>query len=419
MDFFFLRIALIAFPQQDGRPSLQGKMLRGGEITGNKRVVYRQEPGRCCLWRSSCTGELFSKIEKSRVAVIPQVRLNDCGSTKGTIPHVGRLTEKVELNRKSQTEEGGSLMLKNRLLTWLLVLLLITGLSLPLIVGCAPSKAPEAEGPIRVVDDTGREIILEKAAERIVSAAPNNTEILFALGLGQKVVGVGDSDDYPEEVKEKEKVGGLYDLSVEKIISLQPDLVLVISGAEEAVARLEDKGLVIYTAEPKTLDQTLENIRKIGQLTGAHAQAQELISQMQEDIEAVKSRVADIAEEKRPKVFWVVWNDPLMSAGQDTFISDLIVTAGGVNILALDGLTGWPEYSVEKLIEHNPDVIIAPESLAPTPDVILQDARLSSVKAVQGKRVYVVPDNLVVRPGPRVTQGLLLVAKAIHPELFQ
>ncbi|WP_258187133.1 ABC transporter substrate-binding protein [Candidatus Hakubella thermalkaliphila] len=258
-------------------------------------------------------------------------------------------------------------MLKNRLLTWLLVLLLITGLSLPLIVGCAPSKAPEAEGPIRVVDDTGREIILEKAAERIISAAPSNTEVLFALGLGQKVVGVGDFDDYPEEVKEKEKVGGLYDLNLEKIISLNPDLVLVISGVEEAVARLEDKGLVIYTAEPKTLDQTLENIRKIGQLTGAHAQAQELISQMQEDIEAVKSRVADIAEEKRPKVFWVVWNDPLMSAGQDTFISDLIVTAGGVNILALDGLTGWPEYSVEKLIEHNPDVIIAPESLAPTP----------------------------------------------------
>jgi iron complex transport system substrate-binding protein len=108
-----------------------------------------------------------------------------------------------------------------------------------------------------------------------------------------------------------------------------------------------------------------------------------------------------------------------MSAGQDTFISDLIVTAGGVNILALDGLTGWPEYSVEKVIEHNPDVIIAPESLTPTPDAILQDARFSSVKAVQEKRVYVVPDNLVVRPGPRVTQGLLLVAKAIHPELFQ
>ncbi|GFP33980.1 hypothetical protein HKBW3S42_02320, partial [Candidatus Hakubella thermalkaliphila] len=90
----------------------------------------------CCLWRSSCTGELFSKIEKSRVAVIPQVRLNDCGSTKGTIPHVGRLTEKVELNRKSQTEERGSVMLKNRLLTWLLVLLLVPGISLPLIVGC-------------------------------------------------------------------------------------------------------------------------------------------------------------------------------------------------------------------------------------------------------------------------------------------
>lgn len=336
-------------------------------------------------------------------------------------------------------------MLKNQLLGRLLVLLLITGLSLSLMVGCAPSKteseatieagaetevtpeaqasqevpALEAEGPITVVDDTGKEIILEKPAERIISAAPSNTEILFALGLEQKVVGVSDFDDYPEEVKEKEKVGGLYDLNVEKIISLQPDLILVISGAEEAIAQLQDKGIVVYTAEPKTLDQALENIRKIGQLTGADAQAEELISQMQEDIDAVKSKVVDIPEEKRPKVFWEVWNDPLMSAGQDTFISDLIVTAGGVNILALDGLTGWPEYSVEKVIEHNPGVIIAPESLAPTPDVILQDARFSSVKAVQEKRVYVVPDNLVVRPGPRVTQGLLLIAKAIHPELFQ
>lgn len=327
----------------------------------------------------------------------------------------------------------------------LLVLLLIAGLSLSLMVGCVPSRteseatteagaetevtpeaqpleeapALEAEGPITVVDDTGKEIILEKPAERIISAAPSNTEILFALGLEEKVVGVSDLDNYPEEVKEKEKVGGLYDPNVEKIISLQPDLVLVLRGAEEAIAQLEDKGIVIYTAEPKTLDQALENIRKIGQLTGADAQAQELISQMQEDIDAVKSGVADIPEEKRPKVFWVVWNDPLMSAGQDTFISDLIVTAGGVNILALDGLTGWPEYSVEKLIEHDPDVIIAPESLAPTPDVILQDPRFSSLRAVQGKRVYVVPDDLVVRPGPRVTQGLFLIAKAIHPELFQ
>jgi iron complex transport system substrate-binding protein len=310
-------------------------------------------------------------------------------------------------------------MSKNRLLTRLLVLLLITGLSLSLVVGCAPSKAPEAEGPITVVDDTGEQIVLEKPAERIISAAPSNTEVLFALGLEEKVIGVSDIDDYPEEVKEKERVGGLYDLNVEKIISLQPDLVLTISGAEEAIALLQDKGIVVYTAEPETLDQALENIRKIGQLTGADAQAEELISQMQEDIDAVKSKVADIPEEKRPKVFWQVWNDPLMSAGQDTFISDLIVTAGGVNILALDGLTGWPQYSVEKVIEHNPDVIIAPESLSPTPDVILQDARFSTVRAVQEKRVYVVPDNLVVRPGPRVTQGLYLIAKAIHPELFQ
>jgi len=125
-----------------------------------------------------------------------------------------------------------------------------------------------------------------------------------------------------------------------------------------------------------------------------------------------------LSDEQKPGVFYVVWDDPLMSAGADTFINDLIEKSGGVNIVAEDNLTGWPEYSIEKLIEKNPDIIIAPMSLASDPSVIMDDERFSSIDAVTSGKVYVVPDNPISRPNQNLIKALQMLSKAIHPEIF-
>lgn len=291
------------------------------------------------------------------------------------------------------------------------------------IVACVRTESAvvqkAGQSAVTVKDDYGREIILESEPQRIISFAPSTTEILFALGLGEKVVGVSSYDNYPPEVFEKEQVGGVIDLNVEKIISLDPEIAFGIDLSKDKLDQIEKSGIKVYISNPTTLDMTLDNIKKIGMLTGRVKEAEVLIKEMQENIKTVSSKVADITEEKRPKVFYEVWNEPLMTAGVDTFIHDMITIAGGVNVASIDELTGWPEYSVERLIEINPDIIIAPKTLAPTPETITGDDRLSGIKAVLEKKVFIVEDDLVIRPGPRVVIGLMDLAIAIHPEIFK
>ncbi|MCL5985988.1 MAG: helical backbone metal receptor [Actinobacteria bacterium] len=277
----------------------------------------------------------------------------------------------------------------------------------------------ELSYPVTVKDDYGRELTLESEPQRIISFAPSTTEILFALGLGDKVVGVSSYDNYPPEVLEKEQIGGVVDLNVEKIISLDPEIAFGIDLSKDKLDQIEKNGIKVFISNPTTLDMALDNIKRIGMLTGKSKEAEKLIAEMQTDIGAISSKVADIPKENRPKVFYEVWNEPLMTAGVDTFIHDMITIAGGINIASIDNLTGWPEYSVERLIEINPDIIIAPKTLAPTPDTITGDKRLSGVKAVLENKVFIVDDDLVTRPGPRVVIGLMDLARAIHPEIFK
>jgi len=273
--------------------------------------------------------------------------------------------------------------------------------------------------PVTVKDDYGREITLISEPKRIISFAPSTTEILFALGLEEKIVGVSSYDNYPPEVSGKEQIGGVLDLNIEKIISLDPEIAFGIDLSKDKLDQIEKNGVMVYISNPITLDMALNNIRMIGMLTGRIEEAEVLIANMQKDIDAVSSQVANIPEEKKPRVFYEVWNEPLMTAGVDTFIHDMITIASGVNIASIDNLTGWPEYSMERLIEINPDIIIAPKTLAPTPDAITGDDRFKSIKAVIEKKVFIVDDDLVTRPGPRVVTGLMDLARAIHPEIFK
>jgi iron complex transport system substrate-binding protein len=166
------------------------------------------------------------------------------------------------------------------------------------------------------------------------------------------------------------------------------------------------------------MDGVYEEITNISMLLGLSGEGAAMVEDLKSQVEQIKGKVEGLSDEDKPVVFYEVWNDPLMSAGTDTFINDLISIAGGINILSIDEMTGWVEYSVETLIERNPDIIIAPMSLAVEPSVILEDQRFASIDAVINKRVYLVPDNPVSRPSQNIIKGLQMLAKAIHPEIF-
>jgi len=271
--------------------------------------------------------------------------------------------------------------------------------------------------PVTVTDDVNKEITLTEKPDKIISLAPGNTEILFALDLDEELVGVDNLSNYPEEVESIEKIGDAFNLNMEKIIELEPDLILTLKGNEEAVKEFENLGIAVYTLDANNIENVLEDIIEIGQLTNSFDTADKLVSEMQEKIDEIKELVADVSDEEKPKVFFMVWNEPMMSAGSGTFINNLIELANGINIVAADGLEGWPEYSLEKLIEHDPDVIIAPKSLAPTPETITADERFSSIKAVLENRVVVIDDDPVSRIGPRIVEGFLQIAQALYPDI--
>jgi iron complex transport system substrate-binding protein len=235
------------------------------------------------------------------------------------------------------------------------------------------------------------------------------------------VIGV---DNWSVENKEPlteglEGFGDFQTLNMEKITAAAPDIIIGLVGwAEADIQKLADLGVKIYIVEANTIDEIYMEITNMGKILGKDAEARELVGQLKKQVETVSSKVAGLTEDKKPKVFYEVWNEPLMSAGKNTSINDLIEKAGGINIVAADGLEGWPEYSIEKLIQNNPDIIIAPVSLAPDVSTIIDDSRFSSINAVVNRKVYVVPDNPITRPSQNIIKGLTMFAQAIHPEIF-
>lgn len=306
--------------------------------------------------------------------------------------------------------------MKKRSLYLLLALLLIVGS----ISGCSSSTSPVEDNPqqvaetIEITDDFGKVITLEKPAEKIVSLAPSHTEILFAIGAGEKVVGVTTADDYPEEVKEIEKVGGFDGWNLEMIIALEPDLVINYGqGSEEDNKRFEEAGIVVASFLPETIDDVMDTIEKIGVLTGNSDKAKEVVEDMKSERDEIISKVKDL-ETKR--VFYEVYNDPLMTAGPGSFIDELITLAGGDNI-AKDADSPYPQYDVEKLIEKNPEVYLIPNDSTTTLETLKERPGFENIDAIKNSQVYSLDANIVSRPGPRIIEGLKEIAKAIHPEI--
>lgn len=301
---------------------------------------------------------------------------------------------------------------------WVFLLFIIL-LSLSLI-SCPPKPAPPpppevVPAPITVKDDVGKEITLLAFPERIISIGPSITEILYAIGMGDKIVGTDNFSDFPPEAKAKPKVGAPFPgISVEKVIELKPDLIIAIPGVYlDPVRALKTP---IVELSPKDLNHVLDNILLIGKITGAEDKAREVVSAMIERIHKVLEKTAKV--EKRPRVFFVFdATDPTKpwTAGPGTFINDLIHYAGGDNI-GSRGVTKWFQMSSEMIILLDPEVIILGKFAGP-PEMVPKYP-WGKVEAVKRGAIYTIDDDLVVRPGPRLVLGLEMIAKILHPHLF-
>ena len=287
----------------------------------------------------------------------------------------------------------------------------------------APAVVEEAssEFPLTLTDDVGREITLEAVPERIVSLLPSNTEILFAVGAGDQVVGVTSYCNYPPEATTREQVGGITNksLNIEAIIALEPDLVVVSGAQDEVIPILEEIGLVVLVLRPATLDDIYSNIELIGRATNHFEQATVLAADLRRRTEAIRAKAATIPADERPTVFYEVWDNPLMTAGPNTFIGQLVETAGGESIFA-DVSEDWPQVSAEVIVERNPAVILGPEDHAEALAIEQIAARpgWANIEAVQSGRIYLLDSDMVSRPGPRIVDVLEQIAHELHPDLF-
>lgn len=285
----------------------------------------------------------------------------------------------------------------------------------------APVGQNEAIFPLEVTDQLGRQVRIEKAPERIVSLAPGNTEIVYALGLEEKLVGVTEYCDYPEAAKDKPKIGGFSTVDIEKVVESQPDLILAANIHEdEVIPRLEGLDLTVLALQPKTLDEMLDAIALVGTCAGEQEEADQLVAGMEGRIRAITDRTDSLAESERPRVFYITWHDPLKTSGSGTLHDELIVKTGGTNIAR--ELTGYPAISLEAVIQANPEVMITGVGMGSGEDLPFQFAktepRLRNTDARINNKVYKIDLDLCGRPGPRIVDGLEKLAEFIHPELF-
>jgi iron complex transport system substrate-binding protein len=307
----------------------------------------------------------------------------------------------------------------------LFLALLLTGcLSAATPTDTSPSvgvASPKTTFPLTLTDDLGREVTVEAESERIVSLLPSNTEILFAIGAGDQVVGVTSYCDYPEEATTREQVGGITNksLSVETIVALEPDLVLASGSQDEIIPVLEEAGLIVIALKPATFDDIFANIEMVGQATGHADQATTLTADLRSRVETVSAKIDAIPADSRPTVFYEVWHDPLMTAGPNTFIGQLIELAGGKSIFD-EVSEDWPQVSAEVILTRNPDVILGPDSHGEELTVEKISARTgwANITAVQNEQIYILDGNAISRPGPRIVDMLEEVARDLYPDLF-
>ena len=289
-------------------------------------------------------------------------------------------------------------------LSWLLVVMLILG-------GCGASAegdyseettsdatvdasvdSEQTHYPLTVTDDSGVEITLTEEPQAIISILPSSTEIAFALGLDEQIIAVTDNDDYPEQVNDKDTVGGM-ELNIEKIVSLEPDLVLAGMLNGEAVQKLRDLGVTVLVAEGEDLASTYDSIALIGEVTNRVAEAEAIVHSMQAKVSEIQQQVEQLPQEERVNV-WLEVDPTMFTAGSGTMMDELIQLAGGNNIAAAE-LEGWGQLSEEKVVALDPDIIIGTYGEEALQQTVADREAWSNLRAVEQERVYAIDESAI------------------------
>ncbi len=300
-----------------------------------------------------------------------------------------------------------------------------------LVLGMNPSGG-EGEGPVSVIDANGRTVTTNAAPERIVSCSPSLTEMVYAMGIGQNLVAVTDYCDWPADVNARKangtlaSVGGYFTPSAEAVIAAEGDLILIDKGVQaqmDMLTQLENAGLnVIVLDKGTTFDEVYEAMMMIGEICWVKEEAEDLIDSMDARLAVIEAEIGDV--EEMPTMTFAVWLDPIYLSGNGTFAADVMTHARGDNVYA--NLTGWPDVSVESLLETDPDYLVVSMMYLSSPgEEIISDLEndtiWSELSAVQNKRVYILTgqsDNVFSRPGPRMVDAVELLAQILHPDVF-
>jgi iron complex transport system substrate-binding protein len=302
----------------------------------------------------------------------------------------------------------------------------LAGLQIVAALSALPSPAQNSSPPlptkIEVTDDAGRRVSIPASVRRIVSLAPNLTEIVYALGAQDLLAGVTEFCDFPAEAKQKPRIGGAVNPSLEHIVALKPDLVLATKSLnrKETVDSLEQLGVPVYTSAANTVDEVLESIRRIANIVGARDSGEALAAQLRVRLNALQKRLEGRAPRR---VLFIVWADPLISIGKQTFLADALRWAGAESVV--DVPQEWPRLSMEEVVRLQPDVLVFADSHSEGPEKAAARAReLASLPgwrildAVRGRRVVMISDA-INRPAPRLVDAIEELAHQLHPTAFE
>ena len=267
-----------------------------------------------------------------------------------------------------------------------------------------------------LTDEAGRNVRLPKEINRIVSLAPNLTEIIYAVGAGNRLVGNTEYCDYPVEAKSVAKIGDTMHPSIERIIALRPQVVLVSTASqlEAFTKQLSEQKIAVYVTNPRSLDEVFQSITTVGNLVGGQARATALVAELRKRAEAVALATKQV---KPITVFYQVAGEPLYTIGRDAYLTDLVRRAGGVSVTA-EVPGAFPRYSNEAALAARPEAIILPSggSMGSANSTVAPP--LKNSPAVLNNRVFKINDDHLSRPGPRLVDGLEEMAHALHPEAF-
>jgi iron complex transport system substrate-binding protein len=278
------------------------------------------------------------------------------------------------------------------------------------------TQPTSSAGKVVYTDGIGRQVSISKHPRRIISLAPDVTEILFMLGAQDRLIGVTTQCDWPEQVKQKPKIGDLLHPNYEVILAAKPDLVIASTAGNDqaAVMKLTGLGLPVYVSAPRTVENIFRSVEKLGRITDCADQGNKLVARMKDRLKKVKDRIAGLPP---VRILFITWFDPLLAPGKNTFESDEVALAGCISITA-NIPEFYPRFSLEQVIVQDPDAIITVEHKGdPLPD-LKKVAGWKDLRAVKNGKVYILGEYLQ-HPSPLFVDGVEELAQKLHPERFR